>query len=90
MKKNKMKWAYETLACHLSEGHRMPGVENAFASGTYCIERYGEALSAYERLCDRLGVVDEDRDVETIFNAFFDIQEYLCCKMYQYGAQFGE
>ena len=90
MSRKKMEWAYETMTCHLKEGYRMPGVEDAFAAGTYCIERYGEALSAYERLCDRLGVVDEDRDVEDIFNAFFDIQEYLCYKMYQYGAQFGE
>ena len=38
----------------------VPGVENAFAEGTPCERLYAEATEAYERLRERLGVVDED------------------------------
>ena len=71
---------------------RLPyaGVENAFAEGSYCASCYHEISEAYERLRDRLGVVDEDEDVEIIIGAFENIQQELCCRMYSYGVQFGE
>ena len=90
MKKGNMEWAYETMTCHLKEDYRMPGVEDAFAEDGYCMDRYGDMLDAYERLCERLGVVDEDEDIETMIRAFTDIQIYLCYRMYHYGAKFGE
>ena len=67
----------------------MPGVENAFSGDSYCIKRYGHMLRAYERLCERLGTGEDDADVEVIINAFMDIQQELCYRMYRYGAQFG-
>ena len=87
---SKMHWAYETMACHVIKEYRMPGVEDAFADGAFCMERYNEAMDAYERICERLGVVDEDADVEIMRNAFDDIQRELCYRMYRYGARFGE
>ena len=87
---NKMEWAYETMACHVVKDYRMPGVENAFAEGSYCLARYNDAMDAYERLRNRMGVVDEDNDVEIIISAFEDIQQELCYRMYRYGAMFGE
>ena len=90
MFENKARWAYETMACFVIEGYRMPGVEDAFAEGSYCASRYQEVLDAYERLRERLGAVDEDEDVEKIIGAYEDIQQELCCRMYHYGAQFGE
>lgn len=89
MEQDLTEWAYQSMACGLMEDYRMPGVENAFAEGSYCLQRYGDMRDAYDRLCDRLGVVDEDQDVEDIINAFMDIQEELCRRMYRYGAQFG-
>ena len=89
MRKDYMEWAYETMACGLIEGHRMPGVEYEFLPGRYALEQYGEVYDAYERLRDRLGVVDCDDDVEIIINAFFAMQRDLCYRMYRYGAQFG-
>ena len=90
MFKNKMLWAYETMACHVVEEYRMSGVEDAFAEGSYCMSRYHVAMDAYDRLRDRLGVVDEDEDVEIILNALEEIQRELCYRMYRYGAMFGE
>lgn len=80
---------YQTVVVGLLPEYRVPGVEFAFEEGSFCMTRYGEMLNAYERLCDRLGVVDEDEDVEVIISALLDIQSELCHQMYRYGAQFG-
>lgn len=87
---NKAEWAYESMACFVKEWYRMPGVEDAFSEGEYCMIRYHEAMDAYARLRERLGVVDEDEDVEIMISAFEDIQQKLCLRMYHYGARFGE
>ena len=39
-------------------------------------------LDAYARLRDRLGVVDEDSDVEIIIDSLLTIQRELCLKMF--------
>lgn len=88
MKQNVMVQVYDSLTRRVAEKYRIPGVEDAFAPGAYCWERYGDMLNAYARLCDRLGVEDEDEDVEVIINALMDIQDDLCYKMYRYGAMF--
>lgn len=79
---------YESLTCHVLERWRMPGVMDAFADGAYCMQRYRAMRDAYDRLCDRLGVVDEDKDVECIIQCYMDIQQELCRLMFQYGQQF--
>ena len=63
--------------------------EYAFEEGQSCLEKYKEMRDVYDRLCDRLGVTDEDEDVEKIIQSLMDIQEELCCRMYRYGAEFG-
>ena len=90
MSKSKMEWAYESMACFVKEWYRMPGVEDAFQEGSDCATYYHEIWEAYERLRKRLGVQDEDADVEIIIRAFEDIQQELCYRMYHYGAKFGE
>lgn len=90
MKHDYMKWAYATMAYPLNQEYRMPGVEDAFSQGSFCLTEYGKILDAYSSLCRRLGVEDQDDDdVETIINSFFLIQEELCYRMYHYGALFG-
>ena len=43
-------------------------------------------MSAYQRLCQRLGVDgEEDKDIEVIINNYELITEYLCMKMFDYG-----
>jgi len=87
---SKAEWAYESMACFVQDWYRMPGVEDAFAQGSYCAECYRDIWEAYGRLRDRLGVKDEDKDVEIIISAFENVQQDLCCRMYRYGAKFGE
>lgn len=49
-----------------------------------------QAFDAYQRLCDRLGVIDEDEDVQIIFDSLSDICKILSLKMYRYGAAFSQ
>ena len=89
MSDSKMKLAYESMACFLDKDHRLPGVEDAFAQGTYCESRYQEIWDIYEHLRDRLEA-EEIADMDRMINAFDDLQRELCYRMYRYGAQFGE
>lgn len=68
----------------------MPGIEDAFADGTPCQRHYDEMCAARERLCLRLGVTGEDKDLETIILSLEHIQTELCIKMYRYGAICGQ
>lgn len=89
MKQTIMDRVYESMACDVIEAYRMPGVEDAFAPGSLCMGLYEDMQDAYERLRQRLGVEDEDADVEIIIHSFLQIQKELCCRMYRYGACFG-
>mgnify|MGYP006955466334 FL=1 len=40
-------------------------------------------LDAYERLRERLGVTDEDEDVEIIIDSLLAIQRKLCREMFE-------
>ena len=90
MKRSRAEEVYRTLCGLYSKGLGIPGVENAYAPGEQCMILYGEAYDAYQRICDKLGVVDEDPDMEIIFNNFLEIEEIMGIKMYHYGARFGE
>lgn len=90
MQEDFAKRVYNTLNGYYIPSFRVPGVGNAFADGQPCIELYGEALGAYQRICARLGTGEEDEDLEVIVNAFIRISEIVGLKMYHYGALFGE
>ena len=90
MKRSRAEEVYRTLCGLYSKGVGVPGVENAYAAGKQCMILYGEAYDAYQRVCDKLGVVDDDPDMEIIFNNFLEIEEIMGIQMYHYGAQFGE
>lgn len=59
------------------------GVPNAFEQGSDCENLYGQMLEAYARLRDRLGVTDEDADVEIIIDSLLRIQRALCIEMFR-------
>ena len=80
---------YESMTCHVSEEYRMPGVTNAFSENVFCMEKYRQMRDAYDRLCDRLGVEDEDEDIECIIRCYMEIQRELCKQMFFYGQQAG-
>ena len=71
---------YESLIGELVVPLR--NVPNAFENGSACERYYQEMLHAYARLRDRLGVVDEDADVEIIIDSMLAIQRELCLKMF--------
>ncbi len=64
-------------------------IVNEYDENSLCEKKYEEIFKANQKLCERLGVVEEDDDVECIINNFFDITKHLCLKMYDYGALFG-
>ena len=79
---------YYSLLGQYEKGYELPGIENLFATEGECAMLYGAVLDAYGRLCGRLGVVDEDADVEIIISNLLDIQKKLCLKMFDYGQRF--
>ena len=74
---------YESLIGELIVPLR--NVPNAFEEGSVCERNYQEMLDAYARLRDRLGVVDEDADVEIIIDSLLAIQRELCLKIFNLG-----
>lgn len=80
---------YDTLRGVMILQGRIDGVENAFAPGGACDRLYAQMLDAYERLRNRLGVVDEDADVEIIISSLMRIEREISHRMYAYGAKFG-
>ena len=71
---------YESLIGELVDP--IKDVPNAFEPGSYCETRYHQVLEAYERLRGRLGVTDEDPDVEIIIDSLLEIQRKLCMEMF--------
>ena len=71
---------YESLIGELVDP--IKDVPNAFEPGGYCETRYRQVLEAYERLRGRLGVADEDPDVEIIIDSLLEIQRKLCMEMF--------
>lgn len=81
---------YDTVTGTNTLGDPLAGIENLFASGKLCEERYSRMLDAYGRLCDRLGVADEDADVEIIINSLMTIEREIAYAMYEYGEKYGK
>ena len=78
---------YDTLCGDLEDWACVPGVENAFAEGSFCDQRYHLIYEACKRLYERLGVED-DRDVGEILREWMSIAKELGMKMFLYGMQF--
>lgn len=76
---------YETLCDYLIPEYRLPWVENLFLPGQPCYENYSAVSAAYERLRERLGVKNEDVDVEVIINSLLATEHIVAQKMFEYG-----
>lgn len=74
---------YETMLGLREPDACVSGIEDAFADGSTCALAYEEMRCAYERLCQRLGVSDEDADLNAIVNSMERIQRELCCRIYE-------
>ena len=78
---------YQTLTGQLLPAHQIPHIENAFVPNSKCFVLYQRIYNAKLRLCQRLGVTDDDPDIEEIATAYEDIMELLCAKMFVYGSE---
>lgn len=78
---------YESMTCYVLEEYRIPGVKDAFADNAFCMQKYRQMRDAYDRLCKRLGVADED--VECIIQCYIEMQRELCKQMFFYGQKTG-
>ena len=74
---------YESLIGELIDP--IQNVPNAFAPGSFCEGQYREMLDAYDRLRERLGVGDEDADVEIMIDSLLSILRELCLQMFDFG-----
>ena len=88
MNRGQIEAVYATLTGTMRKEFRVPGVENLFDEGSECMNSYNKMLAAYERLCDRLSVIDEDEDVETIIHSLMTIERNVSMKMFEYGMKF--
>ena len=79
---------YNTLLGVQCEEFCVPGVENLFTENSICDCAYNEMLEAYARLRERLGVADEDQDVEIIIHSLTTIEQNVSMKMFEYGTKF--
>ena len=76
---------YQTVMGMLRKELLLPDVENAFEIGGYCDQEYSRMRHAYERLLDRLGVVDEDPDLDIMVETLENITRYVSKVMFEYG-----
>ena len=79
---------YRSLIGSLIPECRLAWVENIFVPGHSIYAYYNEMLSAYERLRERLGVVDSDEDVEEIICSLLSYGEIAAIKMFDYGRKY--
>ena len=66
---------YYLLLGEMMDAFKLPWVENAFSSGSPCEQNYAAVLAAYGRLLDRLGMEQEDEDVEIMINSLLRIRK---------------
>lgn len=79
---------YHSLQGVLVPEARISWVEDLFLDGSPCDRAYSQMLQAYERVRDRLGVEDEDDDVEIIINFLLNIQRILGFEMFRCGVEY--
>lgn len=89
MDDKKLEDIYNTLLGYMQPGYCVPGIRNAFASGTVCSRWQREFYRSKLRIEQRLGV-DEDEDLDEMRTALEAIQRELCYRMFEYGFQFGK
>ena len=88
MNKELMEEIYMTLQGSYTYAGGVQGVENLFEEDACCMKLYAQVYDANQRLCERLGVVDEDDDVEIIISNMMDIERIVSMKMFEYGWKF--
>ena len=81
---------YDCLLGQIVSEKALDWVENIYTDGSEYDRNYAAVLAAYRRLCRRLGVNEEDDDVETIINAMLRNEEIIALKMFESGVRYGK
>ena len=85
MKENIFEAVYDSAQGLLVPECSLSWVTDLFTTGSCCDAAYGRMTEAYDRLRTRLGVEDEDRDVEMILNCQEEIRRALCRELFRCG-----
>lgn len=80
---------YDTLCGDLHGQYAVPGVADAFAEGSPCDQLYDQLGEIRDRLQARMGLPEEDEDVERIIAILEKVQRILSIEMFRYGQKFG-
>ena len=64
------------------------GVEDAFAEGGVCEREYEKMREAYACICQRLGVGEEDAELDGMIDSMERICRELCMNMFDYGVKY--
>ena len=78
---------YETLTGQALAQYAVPGIEDVFAGDSECAILYDQVLAAYDRLRERLGIANEDPDIEMIIGNLMRIEKTIAYKMFDYGSR---
>ena len=80
---------YLTLQGLYLPSHAVPGVPNLFQPFGYCDRKYTAVREAYERICLRLGLEEDDNDpdLDIIIESMEAIQEVLSKEMFLLGLE---
>ena len=76
---------YDCLLGQIVSEKALDWVENIYTDGSEYDRNYAAVLAAYARLCNRLGVDEEDTDVEIIINALLKNEQIVALKMFESG-----
>lgn len=70
------------------EESRVPSVIDQYGPQGKCHGLYNQMRDAYERVCARLGVDEEDSDLDQIVDLMEDISKEVAFEMFRCGAMF--
>lgn len=79
---------YDSLMGFLIPECTLEWVDNIFIPGHPCYESYHNMSIAYERLLNRLELVDEDRDAEIMIRNLLDHARIIGYEMFAYGREY--
>ena len=76
---------YSSINGTLIRECRLPWVKTIFVPGHPPHENYGYMQDAYAHLCERMGDVEEDPDVEVIIDSLLRYAKIIGLEMFKYG-----
>lgn len=86
MNSNVEERVYDSLIGILVEP--IPGIEDAFRSGSDCDRKYEEIYALYTRIKQATNQEIVHLDLDRIIDLMLEIQRILCYKMFRYGVMY--